>query len=137
MFYSKSANSFYPESLKEDYIASGTWPEDAEEVSDEIFKTYGTSLPPVGKVRSYQSGNFLWADFIPTREQRELEEKLWATSELQRAGEELNKVQDSDPRAKGTVAAWRAYRCALRSWSESLNFTDRNERPIAPDQIEE
>lgn len=56
----------------------------------------------------------------------------WRNNELVRADYELNKVQDADPKAVGTVGDWRVYRKALRQWPESSDFPDKNKRPIPP-----
>ena len=58
-------------------------------------------------------------------------EKLWRNAELTRADEELNKVQDADPKAVGTVAQWREYRRALRNYPESEGFSS-GIRPVSP-----
>ena len=60
-------------------------------------------------------------------------ERSWRNSELNRADIELYKVQDSDPKAKGSVSAWREYRKSLRQWPEHQDFPDNSKRPIAPD----
>lgn len=60
-------------------------------------------------------------------------ERSWRDSELIRADIELCKVQDSDPKAVGTVAGWREYRKALRAWPEHESFPDSAQRPVAPD----
>lgn len=36
-FYSKENNAFYPESLRQDYENADGWPEDAREISDELY----------------------------------------------------------------------------------------------------
>ena len=61
-------------------------------------------------------------------------EREWRNSELIRADEELNKVQDSDPKSKGTVGDWRAYRKALRAMTEAEGFPTQHVRPTAPDK---
>lgn len=58
-------------------------------------------------------------------------ERQWRNFELIRADEELNKVQDADPKAKGTVTQWREYRRSLRQYPESEGFTSGN-RPVSP-----
>lgn len=63
----------------------------------------------------------------------EAEERLWRDSELARADIELYKVQDSDPKAKGSVSEWREYRKALRAYPESEVFPNQESRPVAPD----
>lgn len=57
-------------------------------------------------------------------------EKFWRNAELKRADVELNKVQDGV--GTGTVAGWRAYRCALRDWPAHEKFPDEDYRPVAP-----
>lgn len=60
-------------------------------------------------------------------------EAAWVESEISRARGELEKVQDSDLKAKGSVSDWRNYRKALRSWTENQNFPNKEFRPKAPD----
>lgn len=60
-------------------------------------------------------------------------ERSWRNGELQRADVELNKVQDSDPKAVGSVSDWRVYRKALRAWPEHKDFPNKEFRPISPD----
>ncbi|MOA61400.1 hypothetical protein D3C78_1865340 [compost metagenome] len=62
-------------------------------------------------------------------------EKFWVEAELTRARDELEKVQDSDPQAIGSVSSWRDYRKALRAWQDNVNFPDSSKRPTAPDSI--
>ena len=62
-----------------------------------------------------------------------IQERLWRDAELARADIELNKVQDSDPKAVGTVAGWREYRKALRAWPEHKDFPNKEKRPVPPD----
>lgn len=64
------------------------------------------------------------------------DELFWRNSELKRADIELCKVQDSDPKAIGSVSAWRNYRKFLRVWPENKNFPNRNFRPQSPDNKE-
>jgi hypothetical protein len=59
-------------------------------------------------------------------------ERNWRDSELINADIELNKVQDSDPKATGTVSDWRTYRKALRAWPEDKNFPKQEFRPKSP-----
>jgi hypothetical protein len=69
----------------------------------------------------------------PKVDTAKIQERLWRDGELTRADIELYKVQDSDPKAVGTVAGWREYRKALRSWPNSQDFPDISKRPVAPD----
>lgn len=65
-----------------------------------------------------------------------ISERKWRDAELVRADIELNKVQDSDKKAIGTVGEWRGYRKALRDWPETVGFPASNMRPTPPDYKE-
>lgn len=65
--------------------------------------------------------------------EEETKERVWRNIEINRADIELNKVQDSDPKAKGAVSQWREYRKALRAWPEHADFPNKEKRPVAPD----
>lgn len=69
----------------------------------------------------------------PKTDTTEFQERLWRDSELSRADIELYKVQDSDPKSKGSVSEWREYRKALRAYPESEGFPNQESRPVAPD----
>ncbi|WP_193139545.1 tail fiber assembly protein [Enterobacter asburiae] len=60
--YSASKNAFYSYEWKGEYDAAGTWPADAVDVSDDVWKEF-SSEPPAGKVRaSDSSGMPVWVD---------------------------------------------------------------------------
>lgn len=132
-FYSKSADSFYPSDYKDIYLRNGTWPGDSVEVTEEQFINFSLSTRPNNKKRDYIDGFFVWVDDGPTIHQLHVNEKLWRNFELKRSDIELNKVQDSDPKSTGSVSDWRNYRKALRAWPESVNFPNKDLRPISPD----
>lgn len=48
--YSAVNNAFYPVALQDDYVASGSWPEDAKEISDAKAAEF-MGIPPDGKYR--------------------------------------------------------------------------------------
>lgn len=60
------------------------------------------------------------------------QENAWIKKELSFASNELEKVQDSDPKAVGTVSQWRDYRKALRAWPEHEDFPNKESRPVPP-----
>lgn len=66
------------------------------------------------------------------RSDTSVSERGWRNSELLRADIELNKVQDSDPKAVGTVGQWREYRKQLRAWPDHTDFPDKLKRPTSP-----
>lgn len=132
-FYSKEKDSFYPEEYKSLYLKNNTWSKDSVEVSEENFVKFSLDASPAGKKRHFQDGVFVWIDDILTEEQATYGEKLWRDYELKRCDIELNKVQDSDPKASGSVSDWRTYRKALRAWPENPNFPNKEFRPPSPD----
>lgn len=85
-----------------------------------------------GKKVSYIDGAFVFENRVPSIEDLSYFEASWVTMELQNAGEELDKVQDSDVNAVGTVSQWREYRKALRAWSTHKDFPNKNFRPKSP-----
>lgn len=60
------------------------------------------------------------------------QEQAWANRELIFAGEEINKILDKDPKAKGKEIEWRNYRNKLRAWAECPNR--KNTRPETPNK---
>jgi hypothetical protein len=130
-FYSPSNDAFYPEDFKKEYQAGKSWPDDAVKTSDNTFKEFSTSVQ--GKSRLWINGELTWINKSPTIEEQSQQEVYWRNSELARADIELYKVQDADPKAKGSVSQWRSYRKDLRQWTEHKNFPLQEFRPKAPD----
>lgn len=130
MIYSTKEDKFYAPEFKESYEASGTWPDDGIEVSPEDFKEFSAGKD--GHFRKFENGALCWAESQPNLEELSRAERVWRDGELRRADEELNKVQDADPKAVGSVADWRTYRKALRQWPESLEFPSLESRPKSP-----
>ena len=100
--------------------------------SEEEKKRYGSSfLVPLTdfEILSYQQDR-------KSLRAEELQELVWRDAQLSFADHELNKVQDSDPKAIGTVGEWRTYRKELRNWPEDSNFPDKQKRPVSPDMKE-
>jgi len=62
-------------------------------------------------------------------------ERHWRNLELFRSDFEINKIEDDDPKAVGTIEQWRKYRRQLRAWPEHEDFPSIEKRPIAPDDI--
>ncbi|WP_159287585.1 tail fiber assembly protein [Proteus terrae] len=69
-FFSEKTNSFYPETMKNDYLEAGTLPSDIVLVDVDVFQEY-TQEPPEGKMRSTKDGLPVWID-IPPLAQSEL-----------------------------------------------------------------
>lgn len=133
IYYSPSKDSFFPDDLKDIYELNGSWPGDVEEVDYHIFKQFSLDLAPIGKIRSYNAERGIyWVDAPSTGEDVYISERVWRNEELKRADEELNKVQDADPKARGTVGDWRTYRKALRNYPETDGFPNKAYRPVSP-----
>jgi hypothetical protein len=65
IFFSPTRKGFFPEALRADYEASGSWPEDAIEVSDEVWTAH-VGGHPVGKtLGAGENGQPAWVDLPP------------------------------------------------------------------------
>jgi hypothetical protein len=129
MYFSPSKNEFFLHDLKTSYVKGGGWPADCKKINEDVWREY--SLNKEGFVRVVNSeGEPSW-DGDSTYKAGV--ERGWRNSELSRSDVELNKVQDSDPKAKGSVADWRVYRKALRAWPEHKDFPNKEFRPVPPD----
>lgn len=71
-FYSAKMNAFYPAAMRADYEASGSWPEDPVEVSEECFAEFALAVAPEGKQREAgPDGMPRWVQVpAPTREEQ-------------------------------------------------------------------
>lgn len=110
-FFSPSAMGFY------DDQDSGYIPEDAVSISLELYLSLleGESK---GKTITVENGFPKLINRVE-KDNTQVLERVWAESELIRARDELEKVQDADPKAIGTVGQWREYRKALRQYIEA------------------
>jgi len=124
IYYSPGTNGFYNKRINNNI------PSDIIPVDDAHYK-HLILEQSLGKKIKFEDGRLV-AESPPSQE--EVLERMWRDSELSRADTELNKVQDSDRKATGTVSEWRTYRKALRDWPESINFPSKDKRPKAPDR---
>lgn len=71
IYFSATTCWFYPLDMKQDYIAAGSWPDDAVEMTDKEKETYWTTQPPSGKqLGGDKKGRPVWVDIPPlTKEQ--------------------------------------------------------------------
>lgn len=106
-------------------------PTEATAVSDEVFLD---SIQNSSFIFSFSGDKGVIKTFVDsTSEDAVSTERAWRNYELSRSDIELNKVQDSDSRAVGSVSDWRDYRKALRGWPDNNNFPNNEFRPKAPD----
>lgn len=81
MFYSAISNAFFPDEMREDYEAAGTWPDDAIEVTQTEWGMYGLGEAPEGMQRAAgEDGRPMWLPTPPptieelsTRKRAEIE----------------------------------------------------------------
>lgn len=133
VFFSPAANAFYPKDYEKAYKSSGSWPVDLVEVSEQDFNTFGLQTPPAGMTRGFVNNSLCWVVQKYSDEQIKQAEVVWTEYEIDRARDELEKVQDSDPASFGSVSDWRSYRKNLRVWPTHENFPNKEFRPKAPD----
>ncbi|PHM36516.1 conserved hypothetical protein [Xenorhabdus innexi] len=94
-YYSATTNAFYPVSMKPDYVAAGTFPDDARLVDDSVFDAF--SVGKDGKVRvAGADGLPVWGDIPPPtpealREQAESQKRQL----LRKAAEIIAPLQDA------------------------------------------
>jgi len=128
MFYSPTAKGFYSKAIHKTSI-----PDDSIELSWEEYEVLISGIMAGGSISITDSGNLvLVKEVYDTNLTAAREERWWRDSELALSDTELNKVQDSDKKAVGTVSQWREYRKALRDWPEHANFPKIEFRPSAP-----
>lgn len=107
-------------------------PSTATEVSPSEYKRLLDGICS-GKAVKFDGQGFVLEDQDLSLEDSKFFERNWRDNELKRADIELNKVQDSDSKAKGTVTQWREYRRLLRDLPEHALFPSIEARPVAPD----
>lgn len=134
-YYSAVTNAFYPSALKQDYIQSGSWAEDAVAIDDSVYLEYAASNPPQGKTRIAGSdGMPSWDDIPPLDPEgnllknsetlrQKIQHAVIAITTLQ-AGIALNRSVEGDADA---LAAWQGYLCDLRA----INQNQLQQSPIA------
>lgn len=118
-FFSATTLLFYPENMIAEYKASGSWPTDAIEVSEDIYKEFLN--PPTGKTRSARSdGTPCWIDIPPPtyeelvslaeqKKSRLFSEANIVIAPLQDA-KDLGMATDNE---LGLLLAWKEYRVLL------------------------
>jgi len=75
--YSPSTDGMYPLSMKDDYIAADSWPEDGVEITEALYKTFNAN-PPEGKKRAWVEGKLFWID-LPPKSNEEINTESEAT----------------------------------------------------------
>ncbi len=111
-----------------------TIPSGSVEITQEQYKALLDGQSQGKQIGSDENGNpILVAPPAITQTQLIYKERVWRDGELMRSDIELNKVQDADSKAVGSVSDWRSYRKALRALPEHPLFPAIEARPVAPD----
>lgn len=127
VYFSASENGFYDDAYRADYIAAGTWPDDAAAISDQWYQHLlnGQSLGRIVTVNEY--GHPVLADPpAPTREQLVAEADARKTALITAASETISILKDAVDLDKATkeeearLLAWREYRVLLMRVDTSL-----------------
>lgn len=134
VYFSQTKQAFYPEDLLDAYRESGTLPKDIVEITEEQYNEFFDKINSGYRVVNVR-GAFKVERFSEEQPNNPESERIWRNMELARADIELFKVQDSDPKAVGSVSEWRQYRKELRAWSEHEGFPSKANRPKAPDAV--
>ncbi|KZR35340.1 tail fiber assembly protein [Enterobacter genomosp. S] len=138
VYFSASENGFYDDAYRADYIAAGTWPDDAAAISDQWYQHLlnGQALGRVVTVNEY--GQPVLADPpAPTREQLIAEADARKAALITAASETISILNDAVDLGKATkeeearLLAWREYRIRLMRVDTSL--APDIEWPAAPD----
>ncbi|WP_336818121.1 tail fiber assembly protein [Cedecea sp. MMO-103] len=120
-FYSAKNNAFYPEELFYSYDISGSWPEDAIRVDDDIYNEFSAEIAPEGKVRIAGEGGMPVWDSIPSLSD-DLVVSLAENKKNQlliSATDEITSLQDAVDLAMATseetelLLEWKRYRVLL------------------------
>ncbi|UBX29857.1 tail fiber assembly protein [Arsenophonus apicola] len=96
-YYSAKENTFCPAQFKQDYIDAGSFPEDACEVSEEVWLEFAGNAPPDGKERiAGQNGLPVWVDIPPlTQDERIVMAEKEKAILMKIASEAISPLQDA------------------------------------------
>ncbi|MCC8460329.1 tail fiber assembly protein [Photorhabdus aegyptia] len=120
-FYSAKTNAFYPVELEQNYIASGSLPDDIIEVSIDIYQEYAANNAPEGKYRiAGQNGLPEWAD-IPPPTKEELQQYVESKKQqfIMEASQQIAPLQDAvdlgiaTKEEEAALLGWKKYRVML------------------------
>lgn len=119
-FYSASNNVFYPDIMKEDYVKTGSWPNDLVSVDGADYTEY-SGTPPEGKIRGANvEGIPCWVEIPPpTHEQLVAAAEQQKTALLAEATTIIAPLADAqaggyiDDADVPLLAEWQRYRYKL------------------------
>lgn len=141
-FYSKENNAFYPESLKQDYENGDGWPEDAKEISDELYLALMVGQSSGKMIVSNKSGfpelaerTVNWQEVAETKRDSLLLVAKDITSDW-RTELSLDLISEED---KSMLVKWMAYIQQVKSldFDDVINedYFNRIKWPQEPDDV--
>ncbi|EYU15783.1 tail fiber assembly protein [Photorhabdus aegyptia] len=118
--FSALNKSFYPLLLQQNYIESGSWPNDPLPVTDDIFNEF-SGIPPIGKILSSgENGLPCWEDIPPpTKEELIFIAESQKTQFISLANEKITPLSDAVELDIATdeemllLKEWKKYRVML------------------------
>ncbi|PQQ30552.1 phage tail protein [Photorhabdus luminescens] len=120
-YYSAKTNAFYPIELQQNYIASGSLPDDIIEVDFDIYQEYAANNAPEGKYRiAGQNGLPEWTD-IPPPTKEELQQYVESKKQqfILEASQKIAPLQDAvdleiaTKEEDAALLVWKKYRVML------------------------
>jgi|AGFT01.1.fsa_nt_gi Caudovirales tail fibre assembly protein. len=117
MYFSKKDNSFYSGELHDDYVLAGTWPDDAAEISEELYQSLLAGQLNGKVITSDSDGNPVLADPVidwNARAESQRQNLLTAADDTiadWRTELQLDVISDDD---KASLIKWMAYIKALK-----------------------
>lgn len=132
-FYSAQTNAFYPLELKDYYESAGTLPNDALEVSDDVFYEY--SEAPEGKYRQAgPDGLPVWKNIPPLTQQEKIEAaEAEKQSRIDQANEFMNSKQWPGKAAIGRLKS--AELSLYNLWLDYLDALEATDTSNAPNIV--
>ncbi|WP_270753284.1 tail fiber assembly protein [Proteus terrae] len=125
-FYSALENAFYPESMKDDYIIAGTFPNDAILVDENVFEEFSKN-PPDNKIRISVDGLPAWGDKPQlTKDEMVIVEERKKASLISEATSVIDPMSDAknggyiEKEDIKRLDEWQRYRYALTKIDTSL-----------------
>lgn len=127
-FFSPSQNIFLNPLWRDSYVAAGTWPADAVEVTDAVFMEFGIGQPPEGKIRGVENGRPVWVDAPPPSDNDLALGVRMQRDALLRASDWTQATDVPETTAK----PWREYRNLLRNVPQQSGFPQNVTWPDQP-----
>ncbi|HEE0054007.1 TPA: tail fiber assembly protein [Citrobacter freundii] len=133
-FYSAKYNSFFPLELKDDYINGIGWPEDAIEVTEQVYSVF-TGEPPEGQKRvAGKNGLPEWEDIPPpSHEEMVAQAEIEKQSRIDAANAYINSKQWPGKAAMGRLKD--TEKAQYNLWLDYLDELEAVDTSTAPDII--